>query len=100
MYISVIPKLLPAQYTTPLLVSTLKPAGYAEAIAQAVGTRDFNLLKARTQAVVKMLYDNATVLPLYSLCDPIAMDKSVRDSGFGGVKSVYLWNPEKVWLSK
>ena len=100
MYISVIPKLLPAQYTRPLLVSTLKPPGYAEAIAQAVGTRDFSLLKARTQAVVKMLYDNATVLPLYSLCDPIAMDKSVRDSGFGGVKSVYLWSPEKVWLNK
>jgi hypothetical protein len=47
-----------------------------------------------------MLYDNATVLPLYSFGDPIAMEKSVQDGGFGGVNSVYLWTPEKVWLSK
>jgi ABC-type transport system substrate-binding protein len=100
MYISVIPKLLPAEYNTPLLVSTQKPPGYAEAIAQAVATRDFKLLKTRTQAVVKILYDNATVLPLYSLCDPIAMDKTVHDSGLGGFISAYLWTPEKVWLSK
>jgi peptide/nickel transport system substrate-binding protein len=98
MFINVIPRVLSPDLK--IVVSTQRPPGYAEAIKQTVATLDFETMKARTQAVVRVLYENASVIPLFSWSEPVPMEKSVNDTGIAEQNSFHLWTPETCWLSK
>jgi peptide/nickel transport system substrate-binding protein len=79
--------------------STLRPPGYGDLLAAAFASRDLETYKARTQKVVRLIYDEATMLPLWSLFAARITAKSVYDTGFFSVHYDY-WTPDKVWLSR
>jgi peptide/nickel transport system substrate-binding protein len=79
--------------------STLRPATYGDLLAAAQASRSFESYKERVQKVVRLIYDEAAMLPLWSLLAARVTAKNVHDTGFFTVHYDY-WTPDKVWLSK
>ena len=79
--------------------STLRPPGYGDLLTAAYASRDFDTYRARVQRVVRLIHDEATMLPLWSLLTVRVAAQSVQDPGFYAVHYDY-WTPDKVWLSK
>jgi peptide/nickel transport system substrate-binding protein len=55
--------------------------------------------KALMQKCVQALYDDATVIPLYTLPSMTAATQNVHDTNMTARSSIY-WDMEKTWLSK
>ena len=66
----------------------------------ALKVTDYNKLDKYCQDIVRHVYDEALVLPLWTLAKPWVLDPSVNDSGFFSTGSIFDWTPEKAWISK
>ncbi len=79
--------------------STLRPPGYAELYAEANMSRDYDTYRDRVRKLLRLLNDDATLIPLWGTAQPHVLDKSVQDTGLYTVTFEY-WTPEKTWLSR
>jgi peptide/nickel transport system substrate-binding protein len=60
----------------------VKPAGIDKLIAQAKASRDSAAVTKINQQILKLLYDDVTVIPLFQQPRMAALDKSVQDTGW------------------
>lgn len=80
-------------------VSVQRPPGWGDLWSQAVASLDYATYKARTQKLVRMMFDDATILPLWGQMEPFVLARNVHDTGFYSVNYTY-WTPERAWLSR
>jgi peptide/nickel transport system substrate-binding protein len=79
-------------------VSVKKPAGLDDAINKAIKTDEVQA--DLVQQAVKILVDDATVVPLFSMGTARMETKNVHETGFNTLGSMSQWTPENTWLSK
>ncbi len=79
-------------------VSVQKPAGLDDAINTALKTDEVQA--DLVQKAVKILVDDDTVVPLFTMGTARIESKNVHDSGFNTLGSMSQWTPENTWLSK
>ncbi len=77
-----------------------RPPRFEELYNKLVGEVDGKKALGLSKQIVKLMYDDATVVPLYTITQPYVLDKSVNDSGFQSTVATQFWTPEKTWLSK
>lgn len=79
--------------------SMIRPPGFQEAIENAIASFDPVKRKEHVQTIVKMMYDEAMIVPLYVYPQIFAMQKNVHDTGLCEVGK-FLWTPADTWLSR
>jgi peptide/nickel transport system substrate-binding protein len=79
--------------------STQRPPGWAEAMASANLALDYKTYQQRTQKCVRMLFDEATAIPLFGASKPFVTARYVEDGGFL-TKHLAWWNASGCWLDK
>ncbi|MBI4296846.1 MAG: hypothetical protein HY667_06995 [Chloroflexi bacterium] len=81
--------------------SMLRPAGFEDLLQTALLAPDMASKKTASQAVIKTIYDEAMVVPLWASLSTLPYAKNVNNIGYyvpwGQNK---LWGPSDVWLSK
>ncbi|MBI2854733.1 MAG: hypothetical protein HYX87_07435 [Chloroflexi bacterium] len=80
-------------------VSTLRPAGWGDALNSAFAASDFATQKTLTQKLVRMLYDDATITPLWASPSYVAKQKNIAGDNLM-VEDVFIWIPQDSWLTK
>ena len=80
--------------------STTRPAGFDQLMNEALLAADYGTANQLTQKLVRLLYDNATTLPLWVTTGVRAEQKYVHDSGWYSTGGILDWTPEKAWLSQ
>ena len=80
--------------------SVEKSPDLLQLINTALRTTDYDVLKKNCQTVVKHVYDEALVLPLWTLAKPWVLNPSVHDTGFFSSGSIFYWTPAKAWIEK
>ncbi len=67
---------------------------------QALAEVDFDKRNALVKKMVKLQYDNAMTIPLWSSSETSAADKKLHDINWGVGGHPLMWTPWDVWLSK
>jgi peptide/nickel transport system substrate-binding protein len=80
-------------------ISTQRPPGWAELMASANQALDYKTYQERTQKCIRLLYDEATALPLWGESKPFVIAPYVKDGGFL-TKGLAWWAADKTWLDK
>ncbi|MBW1768637.1 MAG: ABC transporter substrate-binding protein [Deltaproteobacteria bacterium] len=75
-----------------------RPAELQEILTKADKEPDFKIQRSLIKKSIRMLSDEAVVIPLWSFVTITAMHKSVRDPHFGGEYN--FWRPGDAWLSE
>jgi hypothetical protein len=70
------------------------------AINRARASRTPEEVKKNLRYFARAMYEEATVMGLFSRCEPIPIDKSVHDTDMAQLSSFFMWSPNKTWLSK
>ena len=83
--------------TTAYFKSTKRPDGWAQTFTATLSSAKPE--KDLMSKAVRALYDDATIINLYSGASLYAATKKVHDCGLDQRSSIY-WNPERTWLSK
>ncbi|MBW1861180.1 MAG: ABC transporter substrate-binding protein [Deltaproteobacteria bacterium] len=96
-YTSQLPSLFGAK--TPWLPSMRRPDGLAELVDKATMARDYDTQVKLTQQCMKMLADDATLLPLWGVRFSYVVDEKIHDTGLAEFHNI-IWTPENAWLSK
>jgi peptide/nickel transport system substrate-binding protein len=79
--------------------SMIRPPGFQEAIENAAVESDPDKRKEFVQSIVKMMYEEAMIAPLYTYPQIVAMQKNVHNTGLCEVGK-FLWTPADTWISK
>jgi peptide/nickel transport system substrate-binding protein len=79
-------------------VSVQKPAGLDDAINKALKTDEVQA--DLVQKAVRILVDDDTVVPLFTMGTARIEMKHVNETGFNTLGSMSQWTPENVWISK
>lgn len=84
--------------TSPWYKGMKLPDGYDQALNASLvsQTQDPKLMGQ----AIQMLYDNATIIPLYCPSALAATTAKVHDSGIGAMGSNTIWDAKNTWLSK
>ncbi|MBI4296564.1 MAG: ABC transporter substrate-binding protein [Chloroflexi bacterium] len=81
--------------------SLLRPPEFEALMKKALAAPDMSAKRAASQEVVKMMFDEAMVVPLWGSLSTLAYRKNVHNLGYylpwGPNK---LWGPAEVWFSK
>jgi len=80
-------------------VSLKRPAGLDDLVRQGTKATDGETHKALDQKLIRMMSDEAMLIPLWSKCHFFIMDKSVHGT-VADKKLDWWWNPADIWLSK
>ncbi len=80
-------------------VSMRRPEGLQTLIDQALLARDFDAQATLTQQVLRVVADDAMLLPLMADARLYFLHKGVHDAGLAEVDA-FLWNPAEAWLSQ
>ncbi|MBI4296801.1 MAG: hypothetical protein HY667_06760 [Chloroflexi bacterium] len=87
--------------TTTESKSMLRPPGFQELLEQALAAPDMAGKKSASQAVIRKIYDEAMVLPLWASLQSGVRHPYVRNIEYhfpwGANK---LWSPADIWLNK
>ena len=59
-----------------------------------------NLEIPRVQKLLKVLYDDETIIPVQTVARVSVQQKNVHDSGSFSLGILSDWTPENIWLSK
>jgi peptide/nickel transport system substrate-binding protein len=78
--------------------SVKRPDGLYYLVDQALATREMETDKV--QAIIKLLYDDVTVIPLWFGGNAYAVPDYVHDMGWISQGKELYWTPEKGWMSK
>ena len=78
--------------------SLKRPDGFQEMIDKSLATPepDIDIIKE----MCNLVYDEATVIPLYSAATCFAYSDKVNDAGFVTLDDSFSWTPWRAWLSK
>ncbi len=79
--------------------SLVRPAGWRKVMYEAMGTLDPVVHKSKTQELVAMIHEDASLVPLLAASQSIVLNKNVRDSGFLENGWPYEWRSEKTWIA-
>ncbi|MBI4296666.1 MAG: hypothetical protein HY667_06080 [Chloroflexi bacterium] len=80
--------------------SLLRPSGFQDLLQQAITARDLATQKARSQELVKMMANEAMVIPLYSSSESVVFQKNVHNIQWYLRWGEAVWGPADTWLSK
>ncbi len=75
-----------------------RPAGLDDLLKEALGT--MNPEPQRMQKVLKVIYDDNTVIPIHTTGRASVQQKNVHDTGHLSLAGWTDWAPDKAWLSK
>jgi len=76
-----------------------RPIELQEVLTKAESTPDFETQKSLLQKAVRMMSDEAVVLPVWAYAVINIKHKSLRDPGYSPAY-VGQWTPENAWLSE
>jgi peptide/nickel transport system substrate-binding protein len=79
-------------------VSMEKNAEYDKLYTDAVTSVDYDPVLA--QKVIQYLFDNTTVIPVYTMNRGAVVHPNVHDTGLYDQQNFWFWSPAKAWLSK
>ena len=79
--------------------SLRRPEGFQEMLKEVLAAQDPATMTKLAEKANKMLFDNATFVPLYSWPQVVLTAPYVKDHGIGRTTAVD-WTPENVWLDK
>jgi ABC-type transport system substrate-binding protein len=79
--------------------SLARPAAYLDKLNAALEQPDYDKRFALYKELIKIIYDNEMVIPLYENADISAMDKRVQDLAWTQGHP-FLWRPGDAWFSK
>jgi ABC-type transport system substrate-binding protein len=77
----------------------LRPAGYVDKLNAAIEQPDYDKRFAQYKELIKIIYDNEMVIPLYENADISAMDKKVQDLAWT-MGHPFLSRTGDAWFSK
>jgi ABC-type transport system substrate-binding protein len=81
--------------------SALKPPGFQDMLDKSIATRDPAERKMLSQKIIKMIYDEAIMVPLYSEPRIAAMSPKLHGIRFYyDTPHPFIWYPADAWLSK
>jgi ABC-type transport system substrate-binding protein len=75
-----------------------RPVELQEVLTRAETEPDFKTQRTLVKKAIRILADEAVVIPLWAFVKIIVMHKSVRDPHFGG--EINFWRPGDAWLSQ
>ncbi len=78
--------------------SLKKPAGVDEMLYEALSTVDPEI--PRVQKLIKLFFDEVTVIPISTTGRGALVQKNVHDTGYLSLGMWTEWTPEEAWLSK
>lgn len=87
--------LLPSSLDFP---SLKKPSNIEAMVDEALST--MNLEPKRVQKVLRVYYDDATVIPLHATCRASIKQKNVHNTGHLTFGVWPEWAPDQAWMSK
>jgi len=90
---------VPGEKRMEMNVSVFVPDGWEELLGQAMTAKDIETQEALTQELVRMLHDEAMIIPLWPNIFVYASDGSVQDTGLYETTWIY-WTPENARLSQ
>jgi peptide/nickel transport system substrate-binding protein len=82
--------------------SLAKTSAFLDQLKQALATSDYDTQKSMTQKASQLLYDDATIIPIYNVGMGYYLGKGVKlnDSGYFKRGTWPTWNPQNAWLGK
>ncbi|MBN1848423.1 MAG: ABC transporter substrate-binding protein [Deltaproteobacteria bacterium] len=81
--------------------SALRPPGFQELLNQAIEERNFAKQTELCQKVIKVIYDEVIMIPLWSQPEIAAMHPSLHGIRYYyDVAHPFIWYPADAWLSK
>lgn len=90
---------VPGEKHMEMNVSVFVPDGWEELLWQATIAKDIETQEALTQELVRMLHDEAMIIPLWPNIFVYASDGSVQDTGL--YETTWIsWTPENAWISQ
>jgi ABC-type transport system substrate-binding protein len=90
---------VPGEKRMEMNVSVFVPDGWGELLGQAMTAKDIETQEALTQELVRMLHDEAMIIPLWPNIFVYASDGSVQDTGLYETTWIF-WTPENARLSQ
>jgi peptide/nickel transport system substrate-binding protein len=78
--------------------SVKKPAGEEALLKDGLSTLNPEI--PRIQKLLKLLYDDTTVIPIHDAVRACVFQKNVHDTGHLKLATWPFWTPEQAWLSK
>ena len=79
--------------------SMLRPPEMADLYQKAFGAPDFDAQKTYTEQIVKLIYDEAMITPLWVTPTMSIKNKNIKDDQMCNF-SHYIWYPGNAWISK
>jgi ABC-type transport system substrate-binding protein len=81
--------------------SMVRPVGLEDLLQQIQATPDFEQQKALAEKISKLLYDDATFVPLYFSINVAFTQPYVHDLGrYDERQQLSQWSPQDAWISK
>jgi peptide/nickel transport system substrate-binding protein len=80
--------------------SVKRPEGYQDTLNSALVATDYNVQKSLCQKMVKILYDDDTIIPLYTGATLDVLSKGLHGHGLLTSGHFTIWTPEKTWMEQ
>ncbi|MBN1188295.1 MAG: ABC transporter substrate-binding protein [Dehalococcoidales bacterium] len=80
------------------LKSVMRPSGFDDLLEQALATPEEDISK--TRQALRLIEENAVVIPLYSAGTMWCYSPNVHDIGYAELGNAIFRTPDKAWLSK
>jgi peptide/nickel transport system substrate-binding protein len=85
---------------TPNLVSVKKPEGLQPVLESALAAEDMQSMDKLTKQVVKIIYDDVTIIPILVGGPTATYVKGLHDVRWQEPSVPFWWNPTSAWLGK
>lgn len=83
---------------SPLHVSVDKTNAFYALYNDSVNSKDYS--PALVQKMIRYIYDNVMIIPIYAVSRGEIMQSYVHDTGFYTRQHFWYWEPANIWLSK
>jgi peptide/nickel transport system substrate-binding protein len=77
-----------------------RPAGYDETLNSALAATDYATQKSLCQQLVKIIYDDAMIIPINLGSNRNILQPGIHDHGYFTTGHFICWTPEAVWMEK
>jgi peptide/nickel transport system substrate-binding protein len=77
-----------------------RPDNYQETLSSALAATDFNTQKALCQKLVKIIYDDAMIIPINTGANRNVLQLGIHGHGYFTTGHFICWTPETTWMEK
>jgi ABC-type transport system substrate-binding protein len=77
-----------------------RPDNYQETLSGALAATDFDSQKALCQKLVKIIFDDAMIIPITTGSNRNVLQLGIHDHGYFTTGHFICWTPEAVWMEK